>query len=84
MADITDFTETVVKILKNPKMKFVVKPIFWLLLPLLKIVGQIPFFKVLTISYNIGRLERQEKLQRPVCCDIHGWKKVNILNLKYC
>ncbi len=61
MADIADFVDIVVKVLKNPKMKFIVIPISWILRPLIMLFYRVPFIQVMNVSFEIEKLEGQKK-----------------------
>ena len=61
MVDVTEFTKVVFKILKNPRMKFVVVPVSWILMPLGKLIFRIPFMQLTKVMFEIDGLVHQEK-----------------------
>jgi tetratricopeptide (TPR) repeat protein len=61
MADVAEFTKVVFKILKNPRIKFVVIPVSWILMPLGKLLFRIPFMQLTKVMFEIDDLVRQKK-----------------------
>ena len=61
MVNVAEFTKVVFRILKNPRMKFIVIPVSWILLPLGKLIFRIPFMQLTKVMFEIDGLVHQEK-----------------------
>ena len=59
---------------QNPKLKFIVVPISWLLMPITKLVYRIPFVKILNVVFEIEKLERQNRINEARRLR-HSWLK---------
>jgi len=62
MVDDAKYFEAIFHILRNPKMKFIVVPISWVIKPLTKLIYRIPFVQTINVIFEIDKLERQKKI----------------------
>lgn len=61
MADIANLVDAFVRLAKNPNMRFIIIPIYWVLWPIIKLFNRIPFVRVMKAHFEIEKLERQNK-----------------------
>jgi tetratricopeptide (TPR) repeat protein len=61
MVDTANLVDAFARIAKNPKMRVITIPIYWVLWPIIKLFNKIPFVQLMKAYFEIVKLERQNK-----------------------